>query len=159
MSAAYLTLPRRGLLALFRDLVAWSGAVINMALVHVTAHRNTLAAAITTAIDTGGGANGTLEFQTAASAEVATINLAAPPSFGAPAAGIATISATVDDTDATGSGSAVTKYIVKDRAGVEVYQGTVTITSGGGDIELTAVIIGAGSTVSIGTNYTYAASA
>lgn len=128
-----------------------------MVLVHITAARNTLADAITTLIDTGAGTEGTLEFQTAASAEVATIDFSAT-SFGAASGGTATVNATVDDTNATGSASAVTKYIVKDQDGAEVYQGSATITSGGGDIELTAVIIGAGSTVTL-TSYTYSASA
>lgn len=129
-----------------------------MSLVHIAAARNDLADAITALIDTGAGANGTLEFLTAGDVVVATIDLSAA-SFGAAAAGIATIAATVDDTNAVGNASPVTKFFFKDQDDNEVYRGTATITSGGGDIELTSVIIGAGSTVSIGTNYTYAASA
>lgn len=112
--------------------------------------------AITTLIDTGAGSNGTLEFQTAGDVEVATITLGTT-SFGASTAGgLSTMNATTDDTSATGNASPVTKFIMKDQDGNEVYRGSATITSGGGDIELSAVVIGAGSTVSI-TSYTYQA--
>lgn len=127
-----------------------------MALVHVTAVRNTLADAIDTAVNTGAG-TATIEFQTAGSVEVATINLG-NPAFGAAASGTITLNATTDDTNATGNASPVTKFVLKDRDGAEVLTGSVTATSGGGDIELSAVIIGAGSTVSI-TSLTYSASA
>lgn len=127
-----------------------------MALTHTTATRNALADLIDTLTNTGGGANGTLEFQTAASGLVATLALSAA-AFGAAAAGVITAAAISDDTDADGSASPVTKFIWKDKDGTEVFQGTVTVTAGGGDIELSAVVIGAGSTVSM-TSFTYTAS-
>jgi hypothetical protein len=128
-----------------------------MALVHITAARDALANLIDDLVNTGAGSEGTIEFQTGASAEVATILLSAV-AFGASSGGTMTLAATTDDTNATGSASAVTKFIVKDQDGNEVFQGTVTLTSGGGDIELSATTIGAGSTVSI-TSFTYSASA
>lgn len=128
-----------------------------MSLVHIATVRNALADLIDDLVNTGAGANGTIEFQTAASAEVATINLSAI-AFGAAAGGTMTLAATTDDTNATGNGSPVTKFIVKDQDGAEVFQGTVTLTAGGGDIELSATTIGSGSTVSL-TSFTYSASA
>ena len=128
-----------------------------MTLVHVVGVRNQLADLIDTIINTGGGANGTLELRTAAEAVVATLDFA-DPAFGAAAAGIITAGTIADDTNATGNASAVTQFVIFDKADVEVLRGSVTITSGGGDIELSAVIIGAGSTVSM-TSLTYAASA
>lgn len=123
-----------------------------MALVKTNAVLTSQADAITALIDVG-SPNGTLEFQTAANDEVATINFGAT-SFGGAVNGLATANATVADSSATGNASPITKFVIKDGNGLEVYRGTATITSGGGDIELTAVIVGAGSTVTL-TSYTY----
>ena len=94
---------------------------------------------------------------TAGDVTVATLDLSAT-SFGAASGGTATANAISDDTNAAGNASPVTKFFMNDQDGNEVYRGSVTITSGGGDIELSAVVIGAGSTV-IMTSYTYSASA
>jgi len=126
-----------------------------MALVHVTAVRNTLTDAVVDAIDVGAGSNGTLEFQTSGDVEVATLNFAAT-AFGAASGGTATAAAIADDTNATGG--TIAKFVIKDADGSEVYRGTVTATSGGGDIELSSLAITAGDTVSL-TSLTYSASA
>ena len=123
-----------------------------MALVKTNAVLTSQADAITALIDVG-VPNGTLEFRTAADAEVATINFAAT-SFGGAVNGLATAAATVADTSATGNASPVTKFVIFDGNSLEVYRGSATITAGGGDIELSAVVIGAGSTVTL-TSYTY----
>ena len=125
-----------------------------MSLVHVTAIRNSLADLVVDLIDAGAGA-GYIEFQTSGDVEVATTPFG-DPAFGAAATGTATANAITDDTSATGG--TIAKFRIKDSNDLEVFSGTVTVTSGGGDIELTSVIIGAGDTVSM-TSLTYSASA
>ncbi len=67
----------------------------------VTALRNVLADAIDTEVNTGTG-TATLQFETSADAEVATINLQ-NPAFGAAATGTITLQGvTLSDTSATG---------------------------------------------------------
>lgn len=89
---------------------------------------------------------GTIEFQTAGNAEVATLTLGTP-AFGAASVGVATANAITSDTDATGG--TITKAVFKTSAAADVFTATVTITGEGGDIELSSVIIGAGDTVSM----------
>lgn len=125
-----------------------------MALTHVTAVRNTLANAITTAVDAGVGA-GQVVIMTSGDVEVATLTMS-DPSFGAAASGAITANAISDDTSATGGTAALFK--VTDSDGTEVYRGTVTATGGGGDLELSSLAIGAGDTVSI-SSLVYTASA
>lgn len=128
-----------------------------MALTHVTAHRNTLADAIDTAINSGTtDAQGDLIIMTSGDVEIATI-LLSNPAFGAAAAGTITLAGVpLEDTNATGGTAALFKF--QDRDNSEVFRGTVTATGGGGDIELTSVSIGASDTVRI-TSFTYSASA
>jgi hypothetical protein len=124
-----------------------------MALVHVTAIRDSLTDLVVDAIDVSGP--GTLEFQTSGDVEVATITFAAT-AFGASSSGIATAAATVDDTNATGG--TVAKFVIYDGSPTEVFRGTVTAPAGGGDIELSSLAVGATDTVSL-TSLTYEASA
>ena len=125
-----------------------------MALTHVTAVRNVVADAVVDSIDAGAtDANGDLEYMTAGDVEVATLAMA-NPAFGAAAAAVATANAIADDTNATGG--TVSKFKLQDRDNGEVLQGSVTATSGGGDIELTNVVIGATDTVST-SSMTYTA--
>lgn len=123
-----------------------------MALTHTTAVRNALADLVVDLIDAGAGA-GYIEFQTSGDAEVATCPFS-DPAFGAAAAGIATASAITDDSSATGG--TIAKFRLKDSNDLEVLAGTVTVVSGGGDIELSAVVIAALSTVEM-TALTYEA--
>lgn len=58
-------------------------------------------------------------------------------------------SSVVQDTDADGNASAVGYFRVESSVGTDLAQGTITATAGGGDIELGATTIGAGSTVTI----------
>ena len=84
----------------------------------------------------------------AAATEVATIGLQNPAFGAADANGLATANTPMtDDTSATGG--TVTHFRALDRDGTHVYQGTVTATAGGGDIELNSVVVGAGATVSL----------
>jgi len=125
-----------------------------MGITNTTNARNAAADAVVDLIDAGAGA-GTIEYQTAGSAEVATLTFS-DPAFGAAAAGVATASAVTDDTDATGG--TVTKAVIKDSDGTEVFTVTVSNTGGGGDIQVDNVIIGAGVTVSL-SSLTYTAPA
>ena len=125
-----------------------------MALTHTTAVRNGLADYVVDLIDAGSGA-GTLEFQTSGDVEVATLTFS-DPAFGAADTGTATANAITSDTSATGG--TVAKFVILDSDDTEVFQGTVTATSGGGDIEMSTTTVGAGNTVSI-SSFTYTASA
>lgn len=123
-----------------------------MAVTHPVTVRNTLAAAVGDSIDVGGA--GSLIFQTAGDVEVATLTFSAT-AFGAPAAGVITAAAITDD--ATATGGITTKFIIENGAAAAAgFAGSVTISAGGGDIELTSTTIGVGDTVSM-TSLTYTA--
>ncbi|MBL4904297.1 MAG: hypothetical protein JKY62_16865 [Desulfocapsa sp.] len=127
-----------------------------MAVTHPTAVRNLIANLVVDQLDLGSGtAEGKLVFNTSGDSEVATLDLA-NPAFGAAASGIATAGTIVDDTTATGGTTAKCRLIDRD-AGI-IIEGSVTLVAGGGDIELSSVVIGAGDTVSM-TSLTYAAPA
>lgn len=113
-----------------------------MAVTHATATRNAVANAVVDLLDAGGA--GTLEFQTAASAEVATLALSAT-AFGAASGGTATAATISDDTNATGG--TVTKFVLKDGSGTVVLSGSAGEV-GTEDIVLSSATIGAGDTVS-----------
>lgn len=125
-----------------------------MALTHVVAIRNSLADLVVDLIDFAAGA-GYIEFQTSGDAEVATL-LFSDPAFGAASSGVATANSINDDASATGG--TIAKFRLFDSDDAEVLAGTVTVVSGGGDIELSALIIDALQTVSM-TSLTYTASA
>jgi len=125
-----------------------------MSLTHVTAVRNTLANAAVDAVVVGStDANGDLVIMTSGDVEVST-HAHANPAYGAAASGVATAGAIGDDASATGGTAAL--YKQQDRDNAEVMRGTVTATAGGGDIELTSVVIGATDTVQI-SSLTYTA--
>lgn len=143
----------RRLSAIFATVIALVLALPSAAAVtHPTAVRSALADLVVDRIDAGAGA-GTLEFQTAAGVEVATLTFS-DPAFGAAASGIATASAISSDTNATGG--TIAKAVIKDSTGAEVWTCSVTATGGGGDIQLSSVVISAGQTVSM-TSLTYTA--
>ena len=126
-----------------------------MALTHVTAVRDTLANAVVDAVDVGTtDTGGDLEIMTSGDVEVST-HLCLDPAFGASSSGTATANAIGDDTSAAGGTAALFRFNNRDNA--EVFRGTVTATSGGGDIELDSVSVSAGVTVSI-TSFTYSSS-
>ena len=111
--------------------------------------RNAAANGIVDLIDVGGA--GTISLKSAASLvaatnEVATLTFPAT-AFGAAAAGVATAGTIVSDTSATGG--TANNYTVFSGAGTALWQGTVTATAGGGDIELSSISIGVGDTVSM----------
>lgn len=125
-----------------------------MALTHVVGVRNKVADVVVDEIDLGTtDANGDLVFQTSGDVEVATLGMT-NPAFGAAAAGIATASAISDDTSPTGG--TVAKFKLQTRDNNEVLQGSVTAPAGGGDIELSSLVIAVTDTVSM-TSLTYTA--
>lgn len=134
-----------------------------MALTHVTAVRNSLAAIISTATDfsTGNASGHVMITKTAGT--YSGVNLLAEiplanPSFGSPSTGtITALGVPVEDSSADNTGTAV-EFKIIDRAGTEVFRGTVTATGGGGDMELSSTAITAGDAVRI-NSFTYTASA
>lgn len=125
-----------------------------MAVTHPTLVRTGIADFVVDQLDEG-TPPGTLVFQTSGDVEVATLTFA-NTAFGAAAAGVATAAAIVSDTSATGG--TIAKARLKNQAGTDKIICSVTATGGGGDIELSAVIVSAGQTVSM-TSLTYTAPA
>jgi hypothetical protein len=124
-----------------------------MAVTHPAAVRDVIANAVCDSIDDGAGA-GTLIFQTSGDVEVATCTFS-DPAFGAASSGTCTASTITDDTSA--AGGTTTKFKIQDSNSADKgFAGSVTATSGGGDIELSSTTIGVGDTVSV-TSLTYSA--
>jgi hypothetical protein len=115
--------------------------VNNMAVTHPTAVRTIIADAVTATI----GTSGLLVYQTAGSSEVATLPLSAT-AFGAASSGVSTANAITSDTSATGG--TIAKAELQTSGGVAKILCSVTATGGGGDIQLSSVIVSAGQTVS-----------
>lgn len=125
-----------------------------MSVTHATTTRNSIANLIDDLINAGNSA-GILEFQTSGGVEVATLTFS-DPAFGAAVNGTITAGAITDDTNATGG--TIAKAVFKDSDGNAVLECSVTATGGGGDIELSSVIISAGQTVGL-NSLTYTAPA
>jgi len=123
-----------------------------MAVTHPTAVRDGVCNFVVDQLDEG-TPPGTLVFQTAGDAEVATLTFS-NPAFGSSSGGTATAGAITSDTSATGG--TIAKARLKNNAGTDKIICSVTAVGGGGDIELTSVIISAGQTVSM-TSLTYTA--
>jgi hypothetical protein len=94
---------------------------------------------------------GSVQFQTSADAEVATLPLSAT-AFGAATGGTATANAITSDTNA--AGGTISKAVFRTSADAAVFTVTVTATGGGGTIELSSTTIGAGDTVAL-SSYTH----
>lgn len=122
-----------------------------MSLTHETAVRNGLADYVVDQLNSGN----LLFMTTAEGAEVATLPLAAT-AFGAAASGTATAGTITDDSSATGG--TIATFKMETSGNTRIFGGSVTATSGGGDIELTSLAITATDTVSM-TSFTYSASA
>lgn len=128
-----------------------------MALTHVTAVRNALADEVVDRFDVGTtDAAGDILVQTSGDADLVTITLN-NPAFGAASSGTATAAGLPVEGTATGAGAAA-KFRARDRDNGEIFQGTVTATGGGGDMELSSVDIAINDVVRINT-FTYSASA
>ena len=119
-----------------------------MALTLETGLRNTLADAIDTHINTGGG-TAQLKFETSGDVEVATIDLQ-NPAFGAAATGVITLAGTpLSDSSATGG--TVAQFSIYDRGATKVLEGTVSTS--GADINITSVSVAATEVVQL-TSFT-----
>ena len=125
-----------------------------MAVTHPALVRTGIADFVVDQLDEG-TPPGTLVFQTSGDVEVATLTFA-NPAFGAAANGTATAGAVVSDTSATGGTIAKARW--KNNAGTDKVLCSVTATGGGGDIELSSVVVSAGQTVSL-SSLTYSAPA
>ena len=110
----------------------------------------TMRDAIADAVDTRIGTTATLEFQTAASAEVATITLG-NPAFGASSTGTITMTGQpLSDTTATGG--VMTKFVIK--SGGTTTEITGTVSTSAADINFAGgTTVGAGDTVTL-TSFT-----
>jgi len=125
-----------------------------MAVSHVTALRSALADLAVDSIDAGSAdANGDLVYVTSGDVEVATLGFSAT-AFGPASAGVATAAAVSSDTSATGGTAA--KFLMLDKDNVTKILGSITAIGGGGDIEISNVVVGAGVTVSL-SSLTYEA--
>jgi hypothetical protein len=120
-----------------------------MSVTHSTAVRTVIADAVTGTI----GTSGKLVFLTAGSAVVATLPFSAT-AFGAAASGVSTANAITSDTNAVAG--TIAKAEFQTSGSVVKVLCSVTATGGGGDIQLSSVIISAGQTVAI-TSLTYTA--
>lgn len=125
-----------------------------MAVTHPAAVRDGITNFVVDQLDEG-SPPGTLVFQTSGDVEVATLTFSTP-AFGASSGGTATANAITADSSATGG--IIAKARLKNAAGTDKIICSVTATGGGGDIELSSVVVSAGQTVSI-TSLTYSAPA
>ena len=118
---------------------------------HAAVVRNTLAVAVLAEIDSESG-RAILELQTAANAEVATLQFM-PDAAGSVIAEVLTFDTISSDTNATGG--ITTKFEIQDALGVSCVLGTVGTVGEG--INLSSVDITSGDTVSV-ASLTYTAS-
>lgn len=132
-----------------------------MAITHVVALRNALADTAVDALDGGSAdANGDLVIMTGADAVITTHALSNPAfddagAAGGNADGVANANAIADGTGAVAGTAALFK--VQNRDNAEQWRGTVTATGGGGDIELSSVVIANGDSIQL-SSLSYAAS-
>lgn len=124
-----------------------------MAVTHPTAVRNGIADFVVDQLDVGGA--GKLVFQTSGAVAVATLPFGAT-AFGSAASGTATANAITSDTNA--AGGTIAKAELQNNGGTAKVLCSVTATGGGGDIELSSVVVSAGQTVSM-SSLTYSAPA
>lgn len=119
-----------------------------MALTLTNAAASAACNAIVDLIDVGGGANGTIEiWTTALGTLLGTLNMSAT-AFGAASNGVANAAAITGDVSADATGTAAI-FLVKDKAGTEVFRGTITNTGGGGDMTMPSTSITAGQPIDI----------
>lgn len=120
------------------------------------AARNAAANGVVDLID-GGPAAGYIEIRTgtqpatvatAASGTLLGTLTCSDPAFGNAAAGVATAAAITGDSSADATGTAGW-FRVYDSTGSAVMDGSITATSGGGDMELDSISIVAGGTIDI----------
>ena len=130
-----------------------------MAIVHPVAIRNELADLVVDHADDGAGA-GKVQITKVVDSYIAGDIVAeitlADPAFGAAASGVATASGLPkSDSSANNTGTAV-QFRQVDSDDTEVFKGTVTVTGGGGDMEMISTSVTIGEPVDV-TAYTYTA--
>jgi hypothetical protein len=123
-----------------------------MAVTHPTAIRTLVADLVVDQLDLN-TPPAKIILQTAGSVTVSTLTFS-NPAFGAAASGTATAGAITSDTNAVGGTAA--KAELRQGGATPVILCSVTATGGGGDIQLSSVVISAGQTVSI-SSMTYSA--
>lgn len=115
--------------------------------------RQNMAAAVGARVDSGtGDATGDLQILTSADVVLATVVLA-NPAFGSPdASAIISLLGVPLSVAITADGVAA-KFRVRNRANAVIYSGNVTVTGGGGSLQVatTAFVTGATTTVTSGT--------
>jgi hypothetical protein len=115
-----------------------------VAITLTTRAKNAALDGIVDEIDSGGSGN--LLILDAAGNELATLPLT-NPAFGAASDG--SVTANSITTDTTVNAGTATQFKVFTSGGSEVFRGTVTVTSGGGDLTLTNVNLFAGDTLAV----------
>lgn len=124
-----------------------------MAVTHPLAVRQGIADFVVDQLDVG-SPPGKLVFQTSGGTAVATLTFSNPAFGSADGSAICTASAITSDTAA--AGGTTTKAELRTGAATAKVLCSVTNTGGGGDIQLSNTVIGAGQTVAM-TALTYAA--
>jgi hypothetical protein len=122
------------------------------AVTHPTAVRDGIANFVVDQLDEG-TPPGKLNFQTSGDADVAILTFSTT-AFGSSSGGTATAAAITSDTNA--AGGTISKARLKNAAGTDKVICSVTATGGGGDIQLSSVVVSAGQTVSL-SSLTYSA--
>lgn len=123
-----------------------------MALTHSTTAKNAIVDASVDLLDTGTtDATGEIAFLTSGDVLVAK-PLFGNPAFGASSSGVATANSITSDTNAVGG--TIAKFEHRNRDNTAHHFGSVTATGGGGDYEITSVVVAAGETVAV-TSVTY----
>ncbi len=123
-----------------------------MTITHATATRNSLADLIDSLVNTGAG---TAILRLRATAVTVVDFSLSNPAFGAAASGTITLNSTPIAAVASGTGE-VDNFQVLDRDGTLIFSGSVTLTSGGGDIEVDNTNIVAAQNCSL-DSFTYTA--
>ena len=126
-----------------------------MAITHPTTIRNGIADYVVDQIDAGAGA-GDIQIATTAFGTILATLACSDPAAGNAASGVATFNAITDDSSADATGTAAV-FRIRDSDTNEVFQGTVTATGGGGDMELSSISIVATDIVSLNGTNTYTA--
>ena len=121
---------------------------------HPTAVRDGVCNFVVDQVDEG-TPPGKLIFQTAGGVTVATLTFSAT-AFGNSSSGTATANAITSDTNAVGG--TIAKAELRNAAGTAKVLCSVTATGGGGDIQLSSVVVSAGQTVSV-SSLTYSSPA
>ncbi len=125
-----------------------------MAVTHGTPTRNALCSAIATAV----GAGGKLKVRDGSNVVLATYAMNSTP-FGAPSGGSMAINgAPLTDASSDASGTAA-NFVVTDASDVTIFAGSVTVTGGGGDLQLASLAFTSGAAAPNITSGTYTAPA